>query len=88
MTIFNAHQSNITPDGNGRSVTTTETFRVSGMTCSHCVRAVTTGISEIRGVRAVSVDLGAGLATVTSDAPLLRQDVAHAVEEAGYSLAA
>jgi len=65
----------------------TETFRVSGMTCDHCVRAVTTEFVLLPGVRSVDVDLASGEVTVVSDAPLDRADVRDAVDEAGYALA-
>ena len=66
---------------------TTETFVVSGMTCDHCVRAVTTEFVLLPGVRSVDVDLASGEVTVVSDAPLDRADVRNAVDEAGYALA-
>ncbi len=65
----------------------TATYRVEGMTCEHCVRAVTSELSAIDGVRDVGVDLDSGTATVTSDAPLDRAAVEAAVDEAGYRLA-
>lgn len=61
-------------------------YTVEGMTCGHCVSAVTEEISQIAGVRDVQVDLGSGNVTVTSDAPLDREAVAAAVDEAGYTL--
>jgi len=68
--------------------THTSTYRVSGMTCGHCVNAVTTEISEIPGVDAVKVDLDSGRVTVTSQAPLTDEAVAAAVDEAGYTVLA
>ncbi len=65
----------------------TTTYTVAGMTCSHCVNAVTQEVSAIPGVRTVDVDLASGAVTVTSDAPLEQAAVAAAVEEAGYELA-
>ena len=49
----------------------TATYTVTGMTCGHCVNAVTTELSSIAGVTAVDVDLDTGRATVTSDEPLV-----------------
>ena len=69
------------------SATTTTVYRVEGMTCSHCVNAVTQEISALAGVREVSVDLPTGQVTVTSDGPLPETELAAAVDEAGYSLA-
>jgi copper chaperone CopZ len=69
---------------------TTETYRVTGMTCSHCVAAVTEELTAIDGVSAVTIDLVAGgtsAVTVQSGAPLDPTAVAEAVDEAGYALA-
>jgi copper ion binding protein len=65
----------------------TSTYTVTGMTCQHCVNAVTAELSELDGVRDVQVDLGTGGVTVTSDAPLDDAAVRAAVDEAGYEMA-
>ncbi len=65
-------------------------YRVSGMTCAHCVAAVTDEITELDGVRGVDVALvegGTSTVTVTSETPLDPTAVAAAVDEAGYALA-
>ncbi|SHK36613.1 copper ion binding protein [Pseudonocardia thermophila] len=65
----------------------TTVYKVTGMTCEHCVRSVTEEIQEIDGVTAVQVDLSTGGVTVTSERPLDEAQVRAAVEEAGYELA-
>ena len=65
----------------------TSTYSVVGMTCGHCVQAVTSELSTLPGVGDVQVDLGTGTVTVTSDAPLADDAVRAAVDEAGYELA-
>jgi len=68
---------------------TTTTLSVSGMTCGHCVSAVQQELGALPGVQDVTVDLVAGgvsLVQVVSDAPLERDAVAAAVDEAGYAL--
>jgi copper ion binding protein len=65
---------------------TTTTYTVKGMTCDHCVRAVSAEIARLDGVREVNVDLATGAVTVTSDAPLEAHAVSAAVDEAGYKL--
>jgi copper ion binding protein len=65
----------------------TSTYQVAGMTCSHCVQAVTKEISALPGVADVQVDLASGGVTVTSEAPLSGDAVRDAVDEAGYELA-
>lgn len=71
-------------------MSTTATYSVTGMTCSHCVVAVTEEVSRLDGVSSVDVDLNAGgdsRVTVTSTAPLPVETVRDAVDEAGYTLA-
>jgi copper chaperone len=66
-------------------------YGVEGMTCSHCVASVTEEISRLDGVRNVDVDLVAGgtsRVTVSSSHVLDDDEVAAAVNEAGYELAA
>jgi copper chaperone len=65
----------------------TATYTVVGMTCGHCVTAVTEEVSQLPGVTGVDVDLAGGGLTVTSDAPVEETAVRAAVEEAGYEVA-
>lgn len=65
----------------------TETYRVDGMTCEHCVRAVSGEIGALPGVVDVTVDLTTGAVTVTSSSPMSTTAIADAVGEAGYTLA-
>ena len=62
------------------------TINVSGMTCGHCVSAVTMELSLIPTVTEVDVDLESGQVTVTSDAPIEPALLATAIDEAGYEL--
>jgi copper chaperone CopZ len=63
-------------------------YAVTGMSCEHCVRAVTEEVRRIDGVADVSVDLATGTLTVTGPEPVDRAVVDEAVREAGYQLAA
>jgi copper chaperone len=65
----------------------TATYTVTGMTCNHCVQAVTSELTALPGVDEVQVDLASGAVTVTSAAPLADDEVRAAVDEAGYELA-
>jgi copper chaperone len=67
-------------------MTTTTTYRVTGMSCEHCVHAVSGEIAKLPGVVAVDVDLETGAVAVTSDAPLVEAEVAGAIQEAGYEI--
>ena len=65
------------------------TYTVRGMTCGHCVNAVTEEIGEIGGVTSVEIDLvegGDSLVTVLSATNLDLEAVRAAVDEAGYEL--
>lgn len=65
---------------------TQSTYRVTGMTCGHCVQAVSTELKAIDGVTDVTVDLdaaGASTVTVTSAGPLQPEQVSAALDEAG-----
>ena len=64
----------------------TVTISVQGMTCENCVRHVTQALQELPGVTGVEVALASGSATVQSDRPLERAALAHALDEAGYTL--
>jgi copper chaperone len=59
-----------------------KTYPVSGMTCGHCVAAVTEEVSAVPGVTDVRVDLARGSVTVTGEYD--DQQIKDAVIEAGY----
>ena len=59
---------------------------VSGMTCDHCVQAVTKEVLTVPGVSGVDVDLASGALRVESDTPVDAAALRAAVEEAGYEV--
>jgi copper ion binding protein len=61
-------------------------YTVKGMTCGHCVSAVSAEVSHIDGVTGVEVDLETGAVTVTSTTALDDAEVREAVDEAGYEV--
>lgn len=65
----------------------TTTYKVTGMTCGHCVQAVTSEVSKIEGVTDVDIDLESGNVTVTSETEVQDADFRAAVDEAGYEVA-
>jgi len=71
---------------------TTSSYAVDGLTCGHCVSAVTNELTGLDGVDEVRVALNAGgtsTVTITSRVPLEEDTVSAALEEAGnYRLAA
>jgi len=65
---------------------TSATYHVTGMTCEHCVQAVTEELKNLSGVSDVTTVLvpgGQSAVTITSDAPLAASAVAAALDEAG-----
>jgi copper chaperone CopZ len=70
-------------------MTTTADYTVTGMTCGHCVSAVTQELTALPGVQDIHVRLvpgGESTITVTSEAPLPADAVRDAVDEAGYEV--
>jgi copper chaperone len=64
----------------------TATLKVTGMTCDHCVRAVTNALKGSAGVREAQVDLKAGRAVVDFDEKTTTPGaLANAVMDEGYS---
>jgi copper chaperone len=61
-------------------------FQVEGMTCQHCVAAVTNAIREHDGAAQVRVDLASGRVVVESVQPT--DTLKAAIDEAGYTVRA
>ena len=64
------------------------TYTVKGMTCDHCVSAVTGEVTNLTGVTHVDVDLPTGQVRLVADQPIDDEAVRAAVEEAGYEVVA
>jgi copper chaperone len=62
-----------------------QTYRVGGMTCDGCVKAVTRAIQRLDPGAAVTVDLANGKVDV--DGTLAKDAVQRAVEGAGFTVA-
>lgn len=63
---------------------------VRGMTCGHCVNAVTEEVGTVTGVDTVTVDLqpeGTSRVVITASAPVDPDALAAAIAEAGYEVA-
>jgi copper ion binding protein len=63
----------------------TRTYAVDGMSCDHCVNAITTEVTRITGVTDVAVDLDAKTVSVTGE-PVDDDAVRAAIDEAGYTV--
>ncbi|MBT8161898.1 heavy-metal-associated domain-containing protein [Arthrobacter sp. GN70] len=75
----------------GRTATIQTNVSVSGMTCGHCISAVSEEIESLAGVELVEVDLNPGglsSVTITSTQELSPAEIGEAVAEAGYLVVA
>jgi copper chaperone len=62
------------------------TIKINGMSCNHCVMAVTKALNEIDGIKDVEVDLATGEATFEERGPVDMNAVREAIKKAGYEL--
>lgn len=62
-----------------------QSFQVQGMTCGHCVSAVTNAVKSVDPQAQVKVDLASGKVEVQSQQD--HASIAHAIEEEGYKVA-
>jgi copper chaperone len=63
------------------------TIKVGGMSCSHCVKAVTDAVGALPGVAGVKVSLEAGTAEVSFDpAAVSLEKIKSEIEDQGYDI--
>jgi copper ion binding protein len=62
------------------------TYTVTGMTCQHCVNAITAEVTAVDGVTTVEVDLATGTVTVRGT-KVVDTAIRAAIDEAGYEVA-
>ena len=63
------------------------TLNVEGMSCSHCVNAVTKAVTALEGVSGVNVDLEGKKVTVDFEEDKVSLDkIKEAIEEEGYDV--
>ena len=63
-----------------------ETIIVKGMSCQHCVKAVSAILGEFDGVSEVVVDLASGKVTFKVEVAIDRQLLARKLDDAGYEI--
>ncbi|WP_306309136.1 heavy-metal-associated domain-containing protein [Acidocella aminolytica] len=62
-------------------------FKVGGMTCGHCVRAVTNAVHTVVPGADVAVDLNHGVVKIDGDlATIPTEAVIKAIEDEGYKI--
>jgi copper chaperone len=60
------------------------TIKVKGMSCQHCVMAVTKALKEIDGLQEVVVDLEKGEAAFSETKPVEKSLIKDKIKKAGY----
>jgi copper chaperone len=60
---------------------------VAGMTCQHCVRAISSQVRDVPGVQTVEVSLSASSVVVRGMGAISPEEVEAAIVEAGYEIA-
>lgn len=63
-----------------------KTVKIKGMSCQHCVNAVTKALGEIEGVSNVKVNLSAGEATFDEAQPVSPETVSEKIKKAGFEI--
>ena len=63
-----------------------EAIKIKGMSCQHCVKAVSALLGEFDGVSEVVVDLESGNVTFQTSTAIDRQVLARKLDDAGYEL--
>jgi len=62
------------------------TVKIKGMSCQHCVAAVTKALAKLEGLKNVQVSLERGEATFEAEKPVAASLIREAVEKAGYDV--
>jgi copper chaperone len=63
-----------------------KSIKIKGMSCQHCVMAVTKALGAIDGIKNVQVDLKTATATYDETKPVDAKVVAAAIKKAGYEV--
>ncbi len=62
------------------------TVKIKGMSCQHCVNAVSSALSSLEGVKNVQVSLEKGEASFEEEKPIDLEAIKKVVKEAGYEV--
>jgi len=63
-----------------------KSVKIKGMTCRHCVMAVTRALNEVTGIKDLKVDLSRGEATFEESQPVDMERVREQIRKAGYEV--
>ncbi len=63
-----------------------KTVKIKGMSCQHCVMAVTKALRGVAGIKDVKVDLATGEAAIEEETAVDLQAITDAIKKAGYEV--
>jgi copper chaperone len=63
-----------------------KTIKIKGMSCQHCVMAVTKALGSIEDVKDIHVDLQKGEATFTEIKPVDQKQIREKIKKAGFEV--
>ncbi|MEZ4700689.1 MAG: cation transporter [Rhodothermales bacterium] len=65
--------------------TKTETLKINGMSCGHCVKSVTQALTQTEGVKVERVEIG--LAEISYDPDKVAHDaIVQAIDDVGFEV--
>jgi len=64
-----------------------KSIKIKGMSCQHCVMAVTKALGAVDGIKDVHVDLKSGVATYEAVKSVDDTAIAAAIKKAGFEVA-
>jgi len=64
----------------------TEEYKITGMSCGHCVMSLKKELGKVEGLNVLSVEIGSAKVEYDEE-KVVKADIINAVEEAGFSLA-
>lgn len=62
------------------------TIKIKGMSCQHCVMAVTKALKEIDGLQEITVNLEKGEASFNETKPVDKALIKERIKKAGYEV--
>jgi copper ion binding protein len=65
---------------------TTETIKIQGMSCGHCVKSVREALEETEGVEVEDVEIGTARISYDTE-KTSREQIEETIEDAGYKVA-
>jgi len=62
------------------------TIKIGGMSCQHCVMAVTKALQKMEGIKNIQVSLDKGEASFDEDPPVDREAIRTSIRKAGFTI--